>query len=49
MRKVRWTTRCAGGCGQWLTVGTYATRLHGNLWCDACLSRHREKCLILTG
>lgn len=47
MHKVRFTTRCAGGCGIPLVVGTRAVRLHGGEWCLTCLERHRPNCLSL--
>jgi hypothetical protein len=48
MQKVRWTQKCAGGCGQTLTIGTRATRLHGGFFCDHCLAKHRVTCQVLT-
>lgn len=42
--KVRWTTRCAGGCGGWLIVGAEAERRHRSLWCPACYTRHLSGC-----
>ena len=47
MAKVRWTQKCAGGCGTVLRVGTQATRLHQAWWCRACLDRHRQTCQVL--
>jgi hypothetical protein len=42
--KVRWTTRCAGGCGTWLIVGAQAERRHRSLWCPRCYTRHLSRC-----
>lgn len=38
------TTRCAGGCGDWLVVGTLAERRHRTLWCLSCYARHLLRC-----
>lgn len=46
MQKVRWTQKCAGGCGTTLTIGVYATRLHNGLWCLTCLRRHQLTCQV---
>jgi hypothetical protein len=48
VQKVRWTQKCAGGCGKTLTIGTRATRLHGGFFCTDCLNRHRVTCQALT-
>jgi hypothetical protein len=40
MVKVRWTQKCAGGCGEWLTAGSLATRAFGNLFCTPCVAAH---------
>lgn len=44
MHKVRWTTRCAGGCGRLLVVGTYAENHHRTTWCLACSAAHVATC-----
>lgn len=41
--KVRWSTRCAGGCG-WLMAGTLAWRHHQTLWCGGCSAAHVRAC-----
>jgi hypothetical protein len=46
VQKVRWTQKCSGGCGTVLRLGTYATKLHAGLWCDACLKLHRMTCQV---
>lgn len=42
--KVRYTSRCAGGCGRFLVVGTYAERRHRTLWCGSCYATHTARC-----
>lgn len=42
--KVRFTGRCAGGCGRLLVVGALAERRHRNLWCHRCYAVHRNRC-----
>jgi hypothetical protein len=46
MAKVRWSTKCAGGCGKWLLSGSFALRKFGGWWCDDCVAAHRR---ILVG
>lgn len=45
MIKVRWSQRCAGGCGRWLLVGAHAVRRHRALWCPDCHHRHLGGCV----
>lgn len=49
MTKVRWTTRCAGGCGKWLPSGTRATKAYGHFWCDDCVALHKDRLILLAG
>jgi hypothetical protein len=44
MAKVRFSQRCAGGCGAWLVVGTQAFKLHRGWWCSDCAIKHRSRC-----
>lgn len=46
--KVRWTQRCAGGCGTWLRVGTHAVRAHRGAWCSSCWAKHAPNCTVHT-
>ena len=46
MQKVRWTQKCAGGCGTVLRLGTYATLLHRGLWCLTCSKKHSLNCRV---
>lgn len=47
IRKVRWSTKCAGGCGEWLLAGRRATFAYGNYWCDTCVFLHKNDLRLL--
>lgn len=42
MAKVRWSTWCAGGCGEFLHSGNFAMHARGNWWCTSCYIEHRS-------
>lgn len=44
MPRVRYSTGCAGGCGNLLRHGTRAIKAHGRYWCDTCYEPHRAVC-----
>lgn len=46
MAKVRFSQRCAGGCGTWLVVGVQASHMHKGWWCLECASKHRARCSL---
>jgi hypothetical protein len=42
MAKVRWSTKCAGGCGKWLLSGSFALHKFGGYFCADCVRKHRR-------